>query len=83
MAKITKQPEPFELLDRQRRAMGYTLDDVCAAIGISKQTYGRRIACPGNVTIGELRRFSKFLKISGFRRDEIIISVLGGLSTTK
>lgn len=75
--------EPFTLLDQQRRALGYTVDDACAAIGISRQTYSRRIACPGNVTIEELRRYAKFLKISGFRLDEVIISILGAPSAGK
>lgn len=75
--KIEK--DAFQLLDELRRAQGRTIDDASYAIGISRPTYTRRLAHPEEVRVGEIRAFCHYLKIDGFRLDEVVEAITRGV----
>lgn len=70
----------FQLLDELRRAQGRTIDDASLAIGISRPTYSRRMAHPDEVRIGEIRAYCRYLKIDGFRLDEVVEAITRGVA---
>jgi len=67
------------LLEDQRKALGFSQDDVGEIIGTSR-TYRNRLKKPDTFTIRELRAVAKFLRLNNAQISALSRYILGGES---
>lgn len=67
MPKIKRQPDRYDpmrrLLQGQRAILGFTYRDIAERLNCSPETVRTRISSPGNLTVQELRQYSRILEI--------------------
>ena len=67
MPKVKRTPDRYDsmrlLLQGKRAVLGFTYRDIAERLDCSPETVRTRLSSPGNLTVNELRQYSRILDI--------------------
>ena len=65
----------IQSIEAFRRFCDIPIATLCARAGVTESTYRLRLACPDDLTVGEMKALFRALRISKERKQEILQTI--------